>query len=359
MIFTINVKNNIMFEVVKCHFALSSEQLSKEVITYFNQFKKLMDNANINYLDLGNCLTPSNDKMEICLIFDTLKIENSWYGKEIFDSLLPLFDKKKTYNILYGDLLDFTDNKFPDKILDLMCETCGIIRVNEHKFTNRYFLIYINNLSKTDFEKFSNIHDIIPSYIGYANMTNSSLFKSYISNCINSGFILYKNNMICGHEPDIENISNRNMPGFSFRENGYNIVSISSDYYSIFLDYLIDSSISIWKTDKKYKELLSDIISHGCNLENFNIILTNEKLNYLITEKNIDMRFNKPSNLKEEIIFKIASCLKNNIFYKLYFTVLQYKIIKFNVYIDIDNKKITCGIKYNIESKNFEIITMF
>lgn len=359
MIYSLNIKNNVMFEVIKDTFALNSEQLSNEFLTYFNQFKNIIDKTNIPYSELGNCLTPSNKKNEICLIFDTLKIENSWYGKEIFDILLPLFDKSKIYNILYGDLLDYTNNKFTDKVLDLMCETCEITRVNEHKFTNRYFLIYINNLSNTDFEKFSNLHTIIPSFIGCANMTNSSLFKSYISNCISSGFILYKNNMICGHEPDIENISNRNMPGFSFRENGYNIVSISDDYYSIFLDYLIDSSISIWKTDKKYKELLSDIISHGCDLENFNIILKDEKLNYLITEKNIDMRFNNPPNLKEEILFKIANCLKNNIFYRLDFTTLQYKIIKFNVYIDVDNKKITCSVKYNIESKNFEIITMF
>ena len=95
MIYSINVKNNIMFEVVKDYFALTSVQLSNEVIAYFNQFMKLLDEAKIEYNELGNCLTPSNSKKEICLIFDTLKIKNSWYSKEIFDNLLPMFDKKK------------------------------------------------------------------------------------------------------------------------------------------------------------------------------------------------------------------------------------------------------------------------
>ena len=358
MIYSINVKNNIMFEVVKDYFALTSVQLSNEVIAYFNQFMKLLDEAKIEYNELGNCLTPSNSKKEICLIFDTLKIKNSWYSKEIFDNLLPMFDKKKTYNVLYGDLLNFDKKAVTDKILDLMCDACGIDRVDEHEYTNRYFLVYINNLSKTEFTKFSAI-SCIPSFIGYVNVTNSSLFKSYISNCISSRFILHKNNMICGHEPDIEAVSNRNMPGFNFVGNNYNIISISDDYYSIFLDYLIDSSISVWKDDKKYKELLSDIIGYNCNLEDFNFILSEEKLTYITSNKNIANRFNNPNNLKQELVSNITNCIRKNIFYKLDFSKLQFNVILFNVYIDINDKKITCGIKYDISNKNFEIATMF
>ena len=359
MIYSINVKHNIMFDLIKDTFKLNSEQLSNELLTYFNQFKTLIDRTSINYSSLGNCLTPSNDKKEICLIFDTLKIKSDCYGTEIFDKLLPLFDKDKSYNVLYGDLLDFTDYKLTDKILDLMCDSCGITRVDEHKFTNRYFLVYLNNLSNTDFIKFSTLPEKVPSFIGYANMTNSSLFKSYISKSISSGFILYKNNAICGHEPDIEDISDRNMPGFNFCENGYKVISICSDYFSIFLDYLIDSSVSIWKVDKKYKEILSDIISHDCNLEDFKIILTEDKLNYLITKKNMKKRFNNPKNLKQEILSNVACCLKQNIFYKLDFTKLQYNVILFTVYIDINNEKITCGLKYDTTNKIFEITTMF
>lgn len=358
MIYSINVKDNIMFEVLKDVFNLTSEQLSNEVLTYFNQFISIMNKTRINYDDLANCLTPSNKKKEICLIFDTLKISNSCYGREIFNELLPLFNKDKTYNILYGDLLDFSNYKLTDIILDLMCESCGIQRVNEHKWTCRYFLVYINNLSRTDFEKFSNINNDIPGFLGFSDMTNSSLFKSYISNCINSGFIIHKNIVLCGHEPDIKDVSDRNMPGYNFSENGFKVVSISSDYYSIFLDYLIDSSISIWQTDKKYKELLSDIISNDCNLENFEIILTNEKLNYLISNKNVVSYFNN-DNLKSEILLKIEKCLKNNIFYKIDFSKLEFEVILFTVYIDIQNKKITCGIKYDIKNKRFEVITMF
>ena len=358
MIYSINIKNNIMFEVIKDYFALTSVQLSNEVMSYFNKFIQTLDGAKIKYDELGNCLTPSNNKKEICLVFDALKIKNSWYSKEIFDNLLPIFDKKKTYNILYGDLLNFDNKTITDKILDLMCDACGIDRVDEHEYTNRYFLVYINNLSKTDFTKFSSISSI-PSFIGYVNVTNSSLFKSYISNCISSRFILHKNNMICGHEPDVETISNRNMPGFNFVENKYNIISISDDYYSIFLEYLIDSSISVWKVDKKYKELLSDIIGYDCNLEDFNFTLTEEKLTYITKNKNIANRFNNPTNLKQEIVSNIINCIKKNIFYRIDFSKLQFNVILFNVYIDIDSEKITCGIKYDIINKNFEITTMF
>ena len=349
-----------MFHVINSIFNLSSAQLSSEINNSFIYFESLLGKAKINYTDLRKVLVPSIDKKEICFVFDTLYIKECSYGIKILNDLLPFFNKQKKYNVLFGDLLDYSNYKFTDKILDIMCAACNINRVDEHKFTNRYFLIYINNLSKSDFQKFANCVSSRPYFVGYADMTYSSLFKSYISNCISSQFILLNNKVICKHEPDIEDIASINIIGCDFEHNGFEIVSVSSDYYSLFLDYLIDSSVSVWEKDNAYKELMSDIISYECDLNDFLFNIPDEKIMYLIHHSNIQLRLGNPNNVKETIQNMVSHCIKNNIFYELDFNKLQYEIIKFNVFIDVSNStKLTCSIKYNILQKSFELITMY
>lgn len=360
MIYSINIKNNIMFEVMKDCFSLTSPQISKELKFYFEEFNNLLNEANVNYCSLKKCLIPSRDKKEICLVFDTLLIDDCCYGAKIINNLLPLFDKDKSYNIIFGDLLSDTNGKHTNKILDEMCETCNIERVNEHHFTNRYFLVFINNLCNTDFAKFVNELKYLPYFVGYADMTYASIFKAYVSVSIDSGFILLKNRVICPHEPDLGKISNVNIYGFDFQNNGYEIISISSDYYSIFLDYLIDPSLPNIPIDNGYKTLMADIIGYDCNLKEFSIDLPDEKVQYLINEKNIDNRLGNPRDLKNTIIQLVANSITRNIFYELSFDKLEFGVIMFNVYIDINSyTKLTCGVKYNIASKNFEISTLF
>lgn len=359
MIYSVNAKYNVMFEVAKEYFCLESEQFSNEVLDYFDKFSNLMKEAHVVYSELKNCLMPSNGKKEICLIFDTTKINAACYGRTIFENLLPLFKKDKAYNVKYGDLIDRTGYKKTDVVLDLMCNSCEIPRVDEHRYTCRYFLVYINNLSKTDYKTFFDVRTQIPSCIGAADMTYSSKFKSYISGCIESKFIVYKNKILCGHEPDHEGISNKNMPGFTFQENGFDVISISSDYFSIFLDYIIDTSEPIRIPDKKYKEMVSDIISNGCNLNEQNIVLDDKKLGYLINEKHMQDLFDK-KDLKNQILSKVNWCLKNNIIYRLDFSKKnEHNVILFSVFFDINQRKVTCGIKYDISEKKLEIETMY
>ncbi len=360
MIYSINVKHNIMFEVMKEHFALTSQQIFNEVNSYFKEFNTLLNIAEIDYSSLKKCLVPSSDKKEICLVFDTLLIEECYYGAKIINNLLPLFDKNKSYNVIFGDLLSDTKCKHTNKILDEMCRACNIERVDEHHFTNRYFLVYINNLCNTDFDKFANKLKSLPYFVGYADMTYSSIFKAHVSVSIGSGFVLLKNTVICPHEPDLEEVLNVNIYGFDFQNNEYNLISLSSDYYSVFLDYLIDPSLPNIPIDKSYKNLMADIIGHHCNLNEFCIDLPDGKVQYLISEKNIDNRLENPDDLKATIIQLVANSIKRNIFYELNFDKIEFGVIMFNVYIDINpHTKLTCGVKYNIESKNFEIITMF
>ncbi|MEM0978090.1 MAG: hypothetical protein AAGJ34_11185 [Pseudomonadota bacterium] len=62
-----------------------------------------MKTKGVNYDKLLASLVPDREKLELALIFDTMKIESSWYGYEVFKQLLPLLDPCTKNSILHGD----------------------------------------------------------------------------------------------------------------------------------------------------------------------------------------------------------------------------------------------------------------
>lgn len=206
--------------------------------------------------------------------------------------------------------------------------------INEPKYINRFYLVYITNLSKTERK---NIIDKLSKkeyFVGACDMTFTSLFKTYVSHCINTTFIQLEKNIIMGHESDLEENSDRNMYGLPFEENGYQITSIQGDYFSQFLSYAIDSDLIIdSKGQEKYLKLLSNVItSQEKSLDKFQIKIEHNKIIYLEKNKKILSRLKiKEKDLDKLLLEKI----KNANIYNISFNYQEkYGKVKFNIFFD-------------------------
>ncbi len=67
--------------------------------------QSVLASKGIKYSDLKSALVPNPTRREIALFFDTSQIENSWYGLQVHDKVMPLFSKESNHSILTGDYI--------------------------------------------------------------------------------------------------------------------------------------------------------------------------------------------------------------------------------------------------------------
>lgn len=93
-IHTLNARGNGMLEVVRDYFGLSPDRMLLEIQGMRAQIARTLKSKGINYDDLRAALVPDREKLEIALIFDTMQIEDSWYGYQVFERIIPLLDPR-------------------------------------------------------------------------------------------------------------------------------------------------------------------------------------------------------------------------------------------------------------------------
>lgn len=104
-IFTLDARDNVRLEVLKGYFGLNEHQIYEEINGLFDELIEILKSKKIDYEKLKSSLIPNSDKNEIVLVFDTLQIESNWYGKEIFDQIIPVFENESSHSILTGDFI--------------------------------------------------------------------------------------------------------------------------------------------------------------------------------------------------------------------------------------------------------------
>ena len=356
----------INLQIIKDFLKLSAFDLQMEVLKQLDILEKKLNKSDLKYSDFKSVLLPikkTNKKRDYIFVFDTLKIKNYSYGIEVFKNLIPCFTKKGKHNVLSGDLLNLTNNKDIQPILDLMFKALNRPIINELQYTNRFYLVYITNLSKTEIENIICKLNNTEYFVGACDMTFTSLFKTYVSHCIYTTFIKLEKYIIMGHEPDIEENSNRNMCGFSFEENGYQIISIQGNYFSQFLSYAIDSDLILdSKEQKKYLKLLSNVItSKEKSLDEFQIEIEPKKIIYLEKNKKIISRLKiKENDLDKLLLEKIKSA---NIYNISFDYKEEFGKVKFNIFfdhnLDKEPKRIQCALEYDQSKNILRVITMY
>ncbi|MGG8496598.1 hypothetical protein ACQY1Q_09290 [Tenacibaculum sp. TC6] len=358
-IYTINARGNMFLEVTKEYFSLDDEVMHSEINGMFNELIKILNSKGINYKSLKSCLTPKYDRKEIGLIFDSSKIESNWYGYEVFEKLIPLFNKDSSHSILCGDYIG--DNELQNELFFRFYSQ--IKQTNEFKYqhSTQFFIVYINNLSENMFNKLiSDLTDYQP-FIGFFDLTNQSFMKSYLSTILANSFIKNNRTIILEHEDDRDNSENVNLISYPFEKSGYEVKSLQGIYYGVFLSYKIEREVfEGFESDTDFSlNSISPIVSKIKEIE-----IEENKFEYLKTVKKGKL---KKANLiaysKKELTQLIQKKIKSNYIYNM--TDLKtHNIFKFDILIELLNTmdeivKITIGFEYKSENGKLRLITLY
>ncbi|MEW6605956.1 MAG: hypothetical protein AB1414_00710 [bacterium] len=361
-IHTIESRDNVMFTALKNYASLSPEIMSFSIIEFFNDFLNHINKA-FDYEKLKYSLVPNKDKKEYLFVFDISLLKTFNYGDTALSKILPHLDRKKPHNILTGDYLDLTHGKAPVKVLNILFDYMKIDNEKRKYIVNGLYCIYINNLSEEDVYAITSNLSKIESIIGYADMTYSSLLKTYLRRTIGTRYVLHDGLAITGHEPDIDEISDRCISSDMLESMGYKVLSIRGDYFDIFLKYMISSDVIVWE-ESEYQHLMSNVITKSNDLVDKPLKVTQDKLTYVENSKKTMTRLGLAEEDVDKIEELIFDKIKNSVVYNIDLSLInEYHIVKFDVIFDFISQtkcdKFTCALKYSIDEDSLSIITFY
>lgn len=360
-IFTFNSRDNILWEVIQSHFGLNNKDMHREINLAFQGLLEELEHKKINYQNLKNVLTPQKDKMEICLVFDSSKIESTWYDGVVFKALLPYICNLDKVSVSVGDLIG--DNEVQEKIYEHF--TRQLIPFHEvvYRHSTQFFLIYINNLTSEKVDKLTRQLSTLEYFAGYFNFTYHSILKSYIAGTIGQQFIILGKNVITTFEYENE-VKDYNLYGYSFEENGLQPIVITNSNYNSFLQYKIErEAIEGFMSDQLLS--LATITDNPSLLDDYEIILEPKKFEYLKSEKIGTLSVAGLNYLtKEELCRLIRYKINSNYYFNMEF-MEKYDVLKFNIMIELVGLEQHRPVKYLLalelrpEEKKLRVVTIF
>lgn len=368
MIYTFDAKGFLLYPVMKAAFDLNDNAVYKAIHEGFDILQKQLSIKGISYESLKGALIPNQDKdkYETCFIIDSSQIGETDYGYYVFEKLIPFLDKESTYSILCGDYIDFLYKYQSDSQIWLRSEMNDVlIRCHESQYihSSQYYLIYINRLSKG--QRLKMIEGLYPYtwFTGFADVTYSSHFKSYISNILVPVCIKSKNKIVMSHPSDCVDEENINMRGFSFERNGFKLLSINEDSYGAFLSYKIESEVPN-KDDVSFS--FNALFPKFDSFEKIVLRISEDKWNKYLTEKEtgkgqiIELLGYNPME-KERFINEVFKQICANYIYNL--RKNEYGDFMFNVCVTLPTinghlRRTTIALKYHPDIGTVDIMTI-
>lgn len=357
-IYTLEARDHGFLDTLKSHYKLDTATIYYQINKVFKDMVSVLEKKKIGYLDLKNALVPQSDRKEIAFVFDTNQIRSTWYGNEVFSILIPLFDLKSCHSVLTGDLIG--RKGIEDNLKSEFLATITLDKQIAYQYSEAFYIVYINNLSST---QFSNIHTGLKqlnAYVGYFDLTYSSFMKTYLSVTLIRLFIKYRKTIIAGYE-DGEDI---NVSGYAFEKNGYVCKNVESLYYELFLSYKIEREVyKGFEADTTFA--INAITDNVFDISDFSILIEDAKLNYLLTAKKDNLvRAGFSTLTVQELQELIKTKINSNYIYNLRFRsdsqTLMFTIIIESIRIDkMIPVKLTVGLEYIPTQKILRVITLF
>jgi len=353
----LNARDYIMLDVVKENFNLNFAEMGNEIRSQYNLMIDEARAKGIDYFDLKNIITPQKDKKDICLVFDTLYINESFYGYSIFKKYFPLISKFSEHCVFEGDFIG--SNEAQEILKSEMSKNLIMENISTFRHSSQYSLVYINRLTDDKINKIINELKSYKAFTGYFDFTYSNLLKEYISNIIGQRYFIYKNNIVMSSGEDDILEKDINTVGYDFEKYSFHIKSISNMNYNLFLTYKIER--------RYYKEDISDqlfslsIISNNIKpLQNFKINIEDKKLEYLLNKKYGSMKASKILNMDKKLIEKlILEKIDNDYIFNL--EINEHNTLKFNTIIELGENpfKLLVSLEYLPEKEELRLITMY
>lgn len=360
-IHTLNARGHVMLEVVRDHFNIPPDRMLIEIQAMRKQVVDALKAKGVNYDELRAALVPDREKLELALIFDTMKIESSWYGYEVFKRLIPLLDPRTKNSILHGDYVG--ENEHQDILFEAFRDAVCPIEQITFQHSTQFYVVYINNLTDTAFQKLADGLIGFEGYVGCANVTHHSHFKTLLSLRLTNLGVKFGRKIIQGHEDDRDETDNVNMSGYPFEENGYECISIRSDLEGVFLSYKIESPVfDGFEVDTEMS--INSVNSSVERLDDFDVHVEDAKLEYIKTAKAGSLHHAGLSDVsKEELREIIRGKLRSNYIYNMSY-LAEYNVTKFSIIIEVPDKngepfRLMAALEYRPDDKVLRLVTFY
>lgn len=361
-IHTLNARGNVMLEVVRDYFNVPPEQMFNEIQALRNSVEEALALKGISYDDLKTALVPDRKRKEMALVFDTLAIDDNWYGMEVAKRLIPLFRHDSNHSVLAGDYLDHGADQ--SLLLEVMSEAVNLTRSVEYKHSTQFYIIYINNLTDA---MMAHIHEGLrgwEGYVGYADTTYGSRFKTFLSTMLVNAFIKHRRVIIQGHEDDVPNTEDVNMVGYPFEDFGYTCRSVQSQLEGTLLSYKIERPVFPgFESDTEFS--LNAISPNPQPLDAFSIEVEDAKLDYVKTAKAGSIA---KAGLERITAVELAALLKAKLsasyIYNMSFDA-THDVAKFNVIIELPHPttgnrvRLLAAMDYQPDGRKLRLITLY
>ena len=368
MIYTFNARGFLLYPVMKSAFGLNDEAVYNTIREGFELLQKRLILKNFSYDSLKGALVPNQDKdkFETCFVFDSEQMDSATCDSFVFEKLLPLLDGDSTYSILCGDYVDVLSDYHNDSQQLLHAELNSVLaRCHKSRYlhSGQYYLVYINR--PTGSQRLKIVEGLYPYawFTGFADVTHSSPFKSYLSSILTSICIKSKNKIIVPHPSDCADEENVNVYGFPFESNGFQLSSINDDSYGAFLSYKIESELPD-RDDVGFS--LNALFPKFDTFEKINLQISDDKWGKYLTNKEkgkgrIVESLGYTAAEKERFTGEIFKQICANYIYNL--KKNAYGDLMFNVCVELPTangrqRKTTIALKYHPDTGTMDVVTI-
>jgi hypothetical protein len=359
-IFTLNARGNVMLEVMRNYFKLTTAAMHREIQGLHLATQEVLQSKGIAYAQLKSGLVPIADRNEAAFIFDSQCIESSWYGLEVAKVTIPLFDKRSTQSVLCGDLIGDDQHL----IFDILQESLVLARSFAFVHGTALYCIYVNNLSDVTLTTFHQALCKYQPYVGYIPTTFASRAKTYLSSILANTYLKHGTTIVMGHEDDRPNEENVNLVGYPFEEFGYHVASLQSNYSGLFLGYKIERPVFPgFEVDTEMS--LNAVSANVLPIDDFAVELEEAKHNYLESQKLGKLEKAGVSDFDRiELAKLIRAKITASYIYNLAY-LPDHEVIKFNVMLEIPRvdggypTRVLAALEYQPTRKNLRVITLY
>lgn len=360
-IHTLDARGHVFLEVMREALELNPDQMLEAIQGLREETATVLKAKGVDYLSLRSALTPSQDRHEVALIFDTLEIDDSWYGRQVFERVIPLLEPSARQSILNGDYLGGNkDQKFLERALR---ESVHENRIFKFRHSTQFFIVYLNNVTMAQIR---NLNDGLAGwrpYIGFADTTYASPFKWLLSTMLVNLCVKFEKIIIQGHEDDRPDTENCNISEIPFEEHGYRCISLQSLKTGILLSYKIERPVlSAFKSDTEIS--LNAISERPAILKGFEVEVDERKLQYLKFQKGSSMNRASLGNVSAGQLAKIIEAkVEQSYIYNLSY-LPDHDVTKFNIIVEHKNDdgkpiRLLAGLEYRPEAKKVRLITLY
>ena len=362
-IWTVNARESLMLEGVKDYFGLTDRQVHLELTALHADTVKILRDKGIAYSELRTALTPSRDRHEAAFLFDSSSPElEAGYGDAVGDLILAALPKREfSTSILTGDLL-IRNQELGFMLLALgLGPTADLAKI---RHTSQIYGVYLNNMTESRRDAIDAALRSSSAYLGSVDCTYSSAVKTWLSTTLVHRYLKSGRTFLSGHEPDVPNTENYNLPGWPLEEHGFTSASLQEMYFDLLLSYKIERRTVAHEFDVKHSLTAISEIPH--DLSTFDVQLDEAKLAYVAQHGGGGFGAAGLGSLtRREVIEAIRSRIASNYIYDLELKVHEDgATAKFNIMLEFPREaaspvRIQVTVAYMADSRTLRVITMF